>query len=216
MPKTRIVIADDHHLVRQCFRLLLETKAGISVVAEAGDGEEAVRVAKRHKPDVVLMDIKMPKMNGIDATRKIRTALPKTKVLILSMFCTDDLITEALNARASGFLPKECSSEEVFEAITCALKGGVYLNKNISDTLVNGRKGASKGAKKSRFSVLTPRQREVLRTIVDSPNLKEAAIRLDRSVKTVEKHRRQIMKTLGLKSPNDLLKLATREGFAVS
>ena len=209
----RIVIADDHRIVREGLRHLLEKRTDFKVVAEAADGESAVRLARELSPDVVIVDISMPGLNGIEATRRILAERPHVKVLALSMHSDRRFVIETLKAGASGYLLKDSAFDELARAIEVVMARGAFLSPAITDMVVRdyvAQAGCDGGAA---FSVLTPREREVLQLMAEGEPTKAIAGRLAVSVKTVESYRQQIMEKLDLHSVAELTKYAIREGL---
>lgn len=209
----KILIADDHKIVRDGLRSLLEKQPNLEVVAEAENGRAAVQLAKDKSPDVVIMDISMPDLNGIDATRQMITALPEVKVLGLSMHSDKRFVIGMLGAGASGFLLKDCAFEELSQAIKVVIANQVYLSPGIAGTVVNDYVRRILGNYAFFKPVLTPREREVLQLLAEGLSTKQIASRLHVSVKTVETHRRQIMTKLDIHSIAELTKYAVREGL---
>lgn len=209
----RILLADDHKMFRDGLRPLLEGTPGLSVAGEAADGHEAVRLAAELRPDVVVMDISMPDLNGIEATRRIRAVAPGTRVIVLSMHADRRFVTEALKAGACGYLLKDSAFAELVEAIRSAAQGRAFLSRAITDVVVQDYVGLARQEDGSAFAILSAREREVLQLVAEGSSTKEIADRLAISVKTVETHRRQIMERLGLRSVAELTKYAIREGL---
>ncbi len=209
----KIVIADDHKMFRQGLRNLLERQPGIRVVGEAEGGQEAVRMAKRYAPELVIMDISMPGLNGIEATRLIRTALPGTRVLALSMHADRRFVVEILKQGAMGYVLKDAAFEELSQAIRQVMKGQLYLSPGIASLVVKDYIESIRGRGPTAFAVLSPREREVLQLLSEGKSTKQAAARLSVSVKTVESHRKQIMDKLDIHSLAELTKYAVREGI---
>ncbi len=210
---TRILIADDHKIVREGLCSLLEKESNLEVVAEAENGRMAVTLAKERRADVVLMDISMPDLNGIEATRQLIAALPKVKVIGLSMHSDKRFIVRMFGAGAAGFLLKDCAFEELARAIKAVIANQVYLSPGIAGTVIEDYVRRISAADASPKSVLTPRQREVLQLLAEGRSTKQIASRLHVSVKTVETHRRQIMTKLDIHSIAELTKYAVREGL---
>ena len=208
-----ILLADDHQLFLDGLHALLAQQPGMEVVAEARDGQEAVRAALKHRPDVVVMDISMPGMNGIEATRQITKRLPEVKVLSLSMHADKRFVLAVLEAGASGYLLKESALEELVRAIRAVEAGQTYLSPAIAGFVVEAYKAAHPKTASSMFSLLTAREREVLQLIAEGRSTKEIAELLCVSVKTVSTHREHLMKKLNLYSIAGLTKYAIREGL---
>jgi len=210
---TRIFLADDHKIMREGLRALLEKQDGIEVVAEAEDGRTAVRLVRELLPDVVIMDVSMPDLNGIEATRQIVAQSPHVKVLALSMHSHKRFVEEMLRAGASGYLVKDCDIEELVSAIRAVMVNQVYLSPRVAAPIIEDYVSTSPAAGTSAPSVLTPREREVLQLLAEGKRTKDVASTLHVSVKTVETHRRQIMRKLDIHSLAELVKYALREGL---
>lgn len=210
--KKRILIADDHSIVRSGIRHLLSTRKDVEIVGEADDGLSAIRMVKRLKPDMVLMDIGMPQMNGIEAIQEIVRERKDIKVLVLSMHSDDKTVAKALKAGAKGYLIKSCDSRDLNEAIDALSSGEIYLSREISSTLIQGyiRKLDDDS---SGLSLLTPKERQILQMIAEGNTTKDIAGTLNVSIKTVEVHRSNIMRKLNLHNIADLTKYAIREGL---
>ena len=209
-----VFIADDHAVVRDGIRLLLEAQADMKVVGDAADGRQTVLQAQQLCPDVVIMDIAMPELNGIEATRQIREFCPSTQVVILSMYATTEHIFRALQAGALGYLLKESAAVEVVNAV-CAVHGGRrYFCKKIDDIMVDTyiHKRQVSGAK-SPIESLSPREREILQLVVEGKSSAEISIILTLSRKTVETYRSRLMQKLGIKDIPGLVKFALLHGL---
>ena len=212
--KIRLLLADDHAVVRSGLRMLLEAQPDLVIVAEAETGEEAVRRAVELSPDVVLMDIEMPGMNGIEATRRIRAEAPATAVLALTMYEDDQYFFEMLRAGASGYVPKRAAPDELVSAIRAASRGEVFLYPSLAGRLVQDylQRGPA-GERDAAEDELTPREQEVLTLIAEGFSNNEIADRLVISAKTVDRHRENIMRKLNLHNRVDLVKYALRKGL---
>jgi len=210
---TTVLLADNHNVMRQGLRSLLEGSKGIRVVADVADGHDAVRAAKETRPDVVVMAVSMPSLNGVEAARQIRAALPGTKVLALSMHADAQFVTEMLKAGAAGYLLKTCVVDELILAIRAVKAGKVYLAQELGPVLAEVYIDNSGAADAPGSTLLTPRQREVLQLIAEGLTIKRIARKLSRSPKTVEMHRRHLMEKLNLYSVADLTKYAIRKGL---
>jgi DNA-binding NarL/FixJ family response regulator len=208
-----IVLADDHRMVREGLRSLLESEPDMHVVAEAENGRRAVELAAELTPDVLVMDIGMPALNGIEATRQILGDRPGTKVVALSMHSDRRFVSEMLKAGASAYLLKAGAFEELINAIRTVVAQKVYLSPRIADVVVDDYVRHLPKAEPSAFASLTAREREVLQLLAEGKATKQAAAILRVSVKTVETHRRQIMEKLDLHSVAELTKYAIREGL---
>jgi DNA-binding NarL/FixJ family response regulator len=208
-----ILIADDHRILRDGLRALLRGHSDIRVSGEADNGADAVRLAAELDPDVVVMDVAMPRVNGVEATRQILARNPRIKVIILSLYCADrPLVAQAFHAGAAGYLPKEASFDELATAIRAVMQGKAYVSPD-SENLLREALQRTGGPDGSPCWPLTPRECEVLRQVADGHAMKQIAVHLDLSVKTVETHRRQIMDKLGLHSVAELTKYAIRQGI---
>lgn len=210
----RVLIADDHKIMLAGLRSLLEKQDDFEVVAEAPNGRKAVQLAQEKEPDVVVMDVTMPDLNGIEATMQITESLPATRVIALSMHSDKRFVMGMLRAGASGYLLKDCASQELATAIHRVAEGKKYLSPEITgvvidDFLLGGP--ADKAA--TAASPLSAREREVLQLIAEGWSTKQIATHLYVSIKTIETHRRQLMKKLGLHNIADLTKYAIREGL---
>ena len=209
----RILIADDHKILREAIASLLNNEIGMSVVAEAGDGRTAVQLARELRPDVVVMDIVMPNLNGIEATRQIVHEPSETKVVILSEQSDRRCVCEALRAGASGFVPKRCGFDELVKAIRSLAANHTYLSSEITGAVVDEYIHRRPDEDSSVYSVLTNREREVLQLIAEGMSTKKIAKELYLSVKTIEWHRSQLMKKVHLTSIAGLVKYAISEGL---
>ena len=209
----KILMADDHKIIREGLRSLIEKQSDMTVVAEAGNGRDAVQLALQLQPDVIIMDITMPDMNGIEATRSISAALPSTKIIALSVHSDRRFVAQVLKAGASGYLLKDCAFEELSTAIRTVKKNQTYLSPQIRDIVLKDYIKNVGKAGLSAFSVLTKREREVVQQIAEGKTTKEIAFALGVSVKTAETHRQRIMEKLSLNSVADLTKYAIREGL---
>jgi two-component system, NarL family, response regulator NreC len=209
----KIILADDHRLMREGLRLLLETQPGIEIVAEAENGRETLQLVRKYKPDVVLMDIAMPDLNGIDATRQIVSEFPKIKIIALSMHTNKKFIVEMLTAGASGYLIKDSALEELSKAINTVINNRIYLSPIITSVVVEDYRVSKSPADIVSPVSLTSREREVLQLIAEGKTTKEIAACLNLSVKTIETHRMQMMNKLNMHSVAELTKYAIREGI---
>jgi DNA-binding NarL/FixJ family response regulator len=211
--KARILLAEDHAVLRQGLRLLLERQPGWEVVAEAADGPSAVRLAGECAPNVAILDIGLPELNGIEVARRITEAGGGIRIVALSVHSHRRFVSEMLRAGASGYVLKECASEEVVQAVRQVLLGHIYLCPQVSTDLVRDYLGTAREPNPPAYSVLTAREREVLQLVAEGRSTKEIASGLGVSVKTIETFRQQIMRKLDLHSVAELTKFAVREGL---
>ena len=210
--KIKILLADDHKIVREGIRTLIEKQPGLEVIGEADSGRTALKLTLELKPDVVIMDVTMPDLNGIEATRQIHSEIPSVKVIALSMHSDKRLVAGILMAGASGYLLKEdCDSVELARAIQAVATNQIYLSPKISEVVVKDYVRQLSTAVSSPFSILTPREREVLQLLAEGKSTKEIASSLHVSVKTIETHRNKIMLKLDIRSIAELTKYAIRE-----
>ena len=209
----RIILAEDHRITREGLVNLLKERPDMEVVGEAENGREAVKLASELSPDLVIMDVTMPDLNGIDATRIITYGSNNTKVIALSMYSDKQFVQGMIQAGASGYLLKDCAFEELVSAIQAVIQGDTYLSPGIAGIVVQDYLNKLTTDRSSADTVLTNREREVLQLIAEGKSTKEIAARLSVSVKTVETHRRQIMEKLGIFSIAELTKYAIREGL---
>jgi DNA-binding NarL/FixJ family response regulator len=214
----RILIADDHGIVRKGLRTLLDRSRGCEVCAEVSNGREAVEKARLLRPDIAILDITMPVLNGVEATRQIRKVSPHTEVLILSMHESDLLLKEGLEAGAKGYLLKEDADRYLLAAVNALRRHTRYFSPKISEALGAESPHADKRNSKTRIrgSRLTPREREVIQLLAEGRSNKEVAALLDISVKTVETHRANIMVKLNLHSITELVRYAIRNNLTQS
>jgi DNA-binding NarL/FixJ family response regulator len=210
---TRLLLCDDHGIFREGLKTLLEKRPDFQVVAQAADGPAAVANAQEFAPDVVIMDISLPKLNGIEATRRILARRPEIKVIVLSMHSDSRFVREALKVGASGYLLKDSAFEELLSAVAAVLEGKTYLSPAVAHIVVEHSLGRVPSADWSSFSVLTPREREVLQLFAEGRSTKQIALHLRLSPKTVETHRMQMMKKLHIHNIAGLTRFAIREGL---
>ncbi len=205
----QVLLADDHSMVRHGFRLLLEKEGGYRIVGEASDGQEAIRLAGRLRPDVAVLDLSMPVLNGLDAARGIRKESPRTGILLLTVHSEEAYVLQALQAGIRGYLVKTQAPADLVQAIQEILQGRVYLSPCISHTVV----GAYLSQSEPPGDVLTLRERQVLQLIAEGKTSKEIADVLSLSVRTTESHRARIMKKLQIHSTPGLVRYAVRKGI---
>lgn len=208
MKPIRVVIADDHVLVRAGIRTLCESLDGVTVVAEATDGHQVLEMVEAHHPDIVLMDITMKSLNGLEATMQIKSEFPQVRVIILSMHAAEAYVQQALRAGAAGYLLKDSAVPELQTAIAAVMRGDVHLTPQISKVVVKSYMRT--GTVENPLGALTPRQREILQLIAEGHNTKDIGFRLGLSVKTVESHRAQIMERLDIHDIAGLVRFAIR------
>ncbi|TWI04722.1 LuxR family two component transcriptional regulator [Luteimonas cucumeris] len=210
----RLVLADDHQLVRAGLRSLLGSFLDVQVLAECGDGHEALALVDRLQPDVLLLDITLPGLNGLEVARRVPRASPSTRVLILSMHAGAEYVTQALRAGVAGYLIKDSAVDELRVALDAVHAGRPYLSPAISQTVLQGFLRTGEGPpQRAQLDLLTPRQRETLQLIAEGYGTREIAARLNVSVKTVESHRSQIMERLDIHDVPGLVRLAIRLGL---
>lgn len=212
--KTTILLVDDHPIFRAGLRLLIEKNRKTVVIGEAGDGAEAVRLTAELRPQLVIMDLTMPVMNGIDATREITGKYPDTRVLALSMESNRFFVVEVLKAGATGYLLKDTAFSEVADAINTVVRGETYLPRKVATLLIKDFLQCIPEELTAVYQNLTPREREILKLIADGKSIKEIAFQLGVSNKTIENHRQAIMQKLNLFSVAELTKYAIRHGLS--
>ena len=210
----RIVIVEDHRILREGLRSLLSSNPDFEVVGEAEDGRQAIRCVETYKPDLVLMDLSMPKMDGLDAIGEVKNRSPKTKLLVLTVHKAEEYIFESLKAGADGYLLKDATHEELTLAIKSVLDGKPYLSPGISGKLVEGYlEGRRISTAPSKTEILTQRERQILKLIAEGHKNKEIADFLCISIKTVEKHRANLMKKLNLHNASAITAYALEKGL---
>ena len=212
--KYRIVIAEDHTILREGLRSLLSASPDFEIVGEADDGREAIRCVEKLKPDLILTDLSMPRMNGMDAIREIKRRSPETKILVLTVHKTEEYILATLQAGADGYLLKDSTHAELLAAVRHVLSGKHYISPGISDKVLEGYLEGRKTLKtKTAWETLTQREREILKLIAEGYKNKEIADDLCISVKTVEKHRANLMEKLNLHNVQALTTYAIEKGL---
>lgn len=214
MGKIRILLADDHNVIRRGLSALLERQEGFSVVAEAADGREAVELALAVKPDVVVIDVAMPNLNGLEAARRIYEKRPETAIVILSMHSDEGYVLRALSAGARGYLLKDSPEEDLIRAIRAAHAGKAFFSPEISRMLAEDymRQMRQRGVEDS-YELLTPREREVLQMLAEGNTNKDVAGKLGLSLYTVETHRGNVLEKLNLHSSAEMILYAVRKGI---
>jgi DNA-binding NarL/FixJ family response regulator len=212
MKAVRVILADDHTLVRAGIRSLLEELDNVEVLADCGDGREALRLIDEHRPDVAVLDIGMPELNGLEVARRAAQASPNTRIIILSMYADPSYVRQALKAGVSGYLIKGAAVSELSLAIEAVMRGERYLTPKVSQTVVEGflRESDEQGEP---VEDLTERQREILQLIAEGQSTRDIAQLLDVSVKTVETHRLRLMDRLGIRDVPGLVRFAIRAGL---
>ena len=209
----RIILADDHQIVRQGLQALLAGEPDMQVVGEADNGRKTLKLVQELAPDVIIMDISMPDMNGIEATRQLMVESPDVRVIALSMHSDSLFVMNMLKSGAMGYLLKDCALEELVKAIRTVMRKQTYISPGISDLLIQDlAHGCTAG--NSAYSILTNREREVLQLLAGGQGTKQIATTLGVSNKTIEAHRKQLMDKLGLRSIAELTKYAIRQGLA--
>jgi len=209
----RLLIADDHSILREGLKVLIDKEQDLSVVAEANNGVAVLEKARTLSPDVIIMDVAMPELNGIEATRQITSEMPEVKVIALSMHSDRRFVIEMLRAGASGFVLKHAAFEELITAIHSVIDGSSFLSSSIVDVVVRDYVKKLGGTDSPAYSKLTTRERQVLQMLEEGKSTKETAFVLNVSVKTVETHRLNIRDKLGIDSLAELTKFAIREGL---
>jgi DNA-binding NarL/FixJ family response regulator len=213
MSVTTIVLADDHPIVRQGLRALLEVEPDLHIVGEAGDGLETVQLVERLQPDVLVVDLMMPGLNGLDVTREVGQRSPQTHVIILSMYANDAYVLEALRAGAAAYVLKQSTADELVRAVREATAGRRYLSPPLSERAIEAYMQRAKEAALDPYETLTTREREVLHLAAEGLSNAEIAARLFLSPRTVEVHRANLMRKLGLHSQTDLIRYALQRGI---
>jgi two-component system response regulator NreC len=208
--KIRILICDDHTLFVEGIKAMLRGEASLDIVGEARDGRQAVGLVKQLKPDVILMDVSMPDMNGFDATRRVRDIDPEVKVLMLTMHDEEELVARCLEAGAAGYIMKDAPASQLLYAIETVRKGERYLSPNVLKKVVDGYVRNTNRPQTS-YDRLTAREREILKLLAEGLTVKEIAIRLNLSVKTVEVHKHNLMKKIDVHDKAELIKYAIQK-----
>ena len=209
----KVILADDHNLVLEGIRSLLEKESGIKIAGEARDGLEAIKLASETKPDIVVLDVSMPNLNGIEAASEIRKVSPDSKILALSMHTDKRFVKKMLEAGASGYLLKNSAGSELIQAIETVYKGRTYLSQEIMDSLVRDYSSGHDVREKRLLPELSVRESETLKLLAEGKSIKDIASLLNISVKSVEVYKKQIMEKLNLHNLASLVKYAIREGL---
>jgi DNA-binding NarL/FixJ family response regulator len=213
---TRILLADDHALVRRGVRLILESEPDLTVVAEAGDGAEAVSLARTHEIDLAILDVAMPRMTGLQAAREISRRLPAPRILLLSMYDNDQYFFEALKAGASGYVLKSVADQDLVEACRAAMRGEPFIYPDALTALMREYLQRARRGERLPGSILTARESEIVKLIAEGRSSKEIAALLVISVKTVERHRANILQKLEMRDRTELTRYALRTGLIES
>ncbi len=213
MSKIRLLMVDDHEIVRAGLRMLLQAQPDLEIVGEVNNGRDAIAKTRELTPDIVLMDITLPDMDGFEATRQIKRAFPNVAILALTMHESDEYFFKMLNAGASGYVPKKAAPTDLVSAIRTVHEGGVFLYPSLAKSLVRDYMGRAETGDRAALDGLTDREQEVLKWIADGLTNQEIAGKLTISVKTVERHRANIMAKLNLHSRTELVKYAIRKGL---
>ena len=208
----RILLADDHTLVRAGIRALLERMPGVEVVAEAADGKEAQRLAEALKPDVLVIDVVMPTLNGLEAAARIAQLLPATRIIMLSMYSNEEYVIQALRSGASGYLLKDAAATELAQALAAIVRGETYLSPAIASKVTEQRLASADLTAFGNLNQLSDRQREILQLLAEGKTVKEIGFLLNLSAKTVETHRARLMERLAVRDLPGLVRLAIRAG----
>jgi len=213
MENIKVLVADDHTILRQGIKALLDNQAGIEVIGEAKDGREALTLIERLLPDVILMDIGMPGLNGLEATRRIKKKFPEIKVLVLTMYTNEEYVFQILHAGANGYLVKETAFQDLISAIKAVYRDEAFMSPSISKKVINRYTQGVREANDTVCDILTTREREILQLIAEGSSSKKIAEALFISPKTVETHRTHIMDKLNIHNRTDLVKYAIRTGI---
>ena len=209
MSRIRILLADDHAVVRQGFKMILDAQPDMEIVGEAGNGRQAIELAEKMKPDVVVMDVAMPELNGIEATRRLGASVPHARVIALSMHKDSVYVREVLRAGARGYLLKDSGASDLVTAVRAVARGEGYLSPGVSNAVLDDYRRHVTNP----IDLLTSREREVLQMLAEGKTNKEIATILNLSVYTVDAHRGRIMEKLNLHSINELVRFAVRNGL---
>ena len=209
----KVLLVDDHAIIREGLRSLLEKQPEMKVIADTDDGRKALEFVRDLLPNIVIMDISMPGLNGIEATRQITAEFPAVKVIALSIHSKRRFVADMLSAGATGYILKECLFDELVQAIKAVAAGGRYLSPRITDVVVNDYVKRLSATTESPFEALKAREREVLQLVAEGKSTKQIALELHVSTKTIEANRRQIMEKLNIHSVAELTKYAVREGL---
>lgn len=210
MRKIKVFLADDHKILRESLVILLSQQENIEVTGEATDGLDAFKSIVKHKPDIAVIDISMPMLNGIDLAAKLRLESPDTKIIILTMHKTEEFVTKALQAGVKGYVLKDNALEELIQSIETVYQGNIFLSQGVAQFVVNGYLKNIPSEEYAKANLISSREREILQLLAEGKSNKEISDILFLSIKTVETHRANIMRKLGLKSVIDLVLYAVR------
>lgn len=211
--KATIVLADDHRVVREGLRVLLQAEPDFSVVGDAGDGIKAIQLVESLKPDVLLLDLMMPGMNGQEVARKVRKCSPQTRVVVLSMHSSDPYVMEALRNGATGYVLKDASGTDVIHAVREVMAGRRYLSPPLSERAIDAYQERAKSAVLEKYDMLTGRERQILQLVAEGHTNSEIAGRLEIGLRTAETHRTHVMRKLQLRTHTDLVRYAIERGI---
>lgn len=212
-PGISVILADDHHIMRHGLRMLIDEQIDLSVVAEAEDGMQAVEMTREFKPNVLVTDIMIPRLHGLEVVKQVHRQVKSTRILVLSTYSDEPLVREALHNGAQGYLLKECTNDEFVDAIRSVAAGRRYLSKKISDRAIDSAAEVKKPDDRDIYDTLTSRERLVLRLAADGRSVAAIAEELFISPRTAETHRANIMRKLALSSQTDLVRFAIRKGI---
>lgn len=213
MSPTTVVLADDHHVVRQGLRALVDAEADLRVVGEASDGREVLDAVERLKPDVLIVDVMLPSLSGLEVTRQVRQRSPGTRVVVLSMHANEAYVLEALRNGASGYVLKDANAADLVQAVRAAMVGRRYLSPPLSERAIEAYVERAKSGTLDLYETLTTREREVLHLAAEGYTNPQIAARLTISPRTAETHRGNVLRELGLQSQTDLVRYAVRRGI---
>ncbi|MCH8292507.1 response regulator transcription factor [Candidatus Poribacteria bacterium] len=210
---TTIVLAEDHHIVRQGLHILLQAERNFSIIGETGDGLEAVQLVERLQPDVLVLDLMMPSLNGLEVTRQVTKRSPQTRIIILSMHANEAYVREALRNGAAGYVLKESSAADLVQAVREAIAGRRYLSPPLSERAIDAYVQKAEAATLDVYDTLTTREREVLHLVAEGNTIGTIASRLFISPRTVETHRTNLMRKLSLRTSAELVRYALQRGL---
>ena len=214
MPKIKILVVDDHAIVREGVRMILAKESDLEVVGEAGDGQQALELTERVRPDVVIMDISMPGMGGIEATQTVRARHPEVQVLALTMHEDESYVFQLLRAGAAGYVLKRAAAQDLVQAVRASAKGEAFLNPSVARKVVEDYlRRVETGEERARYDGLTTREKEILTLIAQGLSNQQIAEKLFISIKTVQTHRAHILEKLGLHDRTELVRYAIRKGL---